>query len=262
MIYTRKPPVGSILNSGHSLSHGLIVRLLFNQGAGQLIQDVARNNHAIPYLANGVWVVAENGSNMDFNGATQSLEGPSLASHFTNSEGTYIQYCRLHSHTPGDRGAWGLNASNANSHYPFGDGNIYLGTFVTARQSVGAGIITDRSRWHQVAVTVKAGVWTCYQNAKVAFSASGLTFDTIDATRYLIGRSTTGAGYIIDGVISDVWIYNRALSQSELQWVMIEPYVNILSPRQSRSNIPSVGGTNWPAYRGFYASRGFTEGRF
>lgn len=141
-----------------------------------------------------------------------------LTSHFGASEATFNVWLKRVDNTPGSTaatGSWTLNASDSSCHYPYTDGNIYDGTFRTARITVGAGLV-DRSQWHMVTISRKAGAngWNFYQNAAVASSQDGGTFEI--ATSLKIGESALAGSYLFNGWMDDVSIWNRALSADEV----------------------------------------------
>ena len=155
---------------------------------------------------------------LKFDGVNDYVSVGNMSSYFSAQEATFTAWVKRNRHTPAGpstTGSWFFNLSNANNHYVWTDGNIYDGTFKTARTTVGAGIVSDRTQWHHVAITRKAGAngWKFYQNATEIASDDGGTWEM--ATSIKIGNSSDSQ-YNFDGQIDDVRIYNRALSASEV----------------------------------------------
>lgn len=138
-----------------------------------------------------------------------------LSSYFADEKATFCTWIRLKVHTPShldddETGSWSFNNSDGYNHYPWEDGNIYDGTFKTVRETVGTGIVADRTQWHHVCITREAGPngWNFYQNGTLVHTADGGIWDL--ASTIKVGESNSI--YNINGHIDDVRLYNRILS--------------------------------------------------
>ena len=223
--------------SASAPTNGLVGYWNFDEGSGTVVADssVSGNNGTI----NGTtWTTGKVGSGaLSFDGVNDFVLGPNISSLFTNQEATFSAWVKKTEHTGSvnsETGSWYFNEAEGNSsHYPYTDGTIYDGSFKTTRTTVGAGIITDRTQWHMVTITRKAGAngWNFYQNGQLVTSADGGTWEM--ATNWAVGKSFNSSVFF-KGSIDDVRIYNRVLSASEI----LDVYNDIGVP--ATPTIPSI----------------------
>lgn len=237
-----KPMVGGQLNLSHPLARGLVVRWLFNEQGGTRLNDISgRGNHGT--LINGpVW----NNRTLSFDGGNDYVSLGDITSAFTNQEATFTVWVKRNLHTPlsqENTGSWSFNNQAWGSHYVWTNGQIYDGSFKYERTDVGAGIVSDRTQWHHIAITRKSGEngWKFYQNGIEIASASGGTWQM--NTSIKIGQSSTSPGYpdfYFTGLLDDIRIYNRALSAQEVRELYVNPYADMLMPRNRNFAQPAL----------------------
>jgi hypothetical protein len=133
------------------------------------------------------------------------------------NEGSISFWLQRAAHTPAADNETGLAnaAPSASTHYPYTDGNIYMGLLKNDRPNIGTGRV-QRTEWHHLAVTssVAANAYNVYQNGQNIYS-SGVTawaFDTL-----WIGRNSAGHGFY--GRMGDVMLWSRALTPGEV-WAL------------------------------------------
>lgn len=187
------------------------------------------------------WVVSQGYIGLDLDGADEYISIPCNPSAFT-SEGSFIVWLSTYNgQTPGsEQGSWDITGNVSNNHYMYIN-NIYDGTFVTARQTVGASSIafTGNTPLHMVGITMRGGVYTFYQNNKAIYTASGLTFDAPNST-ITIGKSV-GAAYM-RFCVHGAALYNRGLSASEISLLSQRPGIAYETQRIA-VRVPVAGGT-------------------
>lgn len=110
--------------------------------------------------------------------------------------------------------------SKAFSHYTWSDGLAYFGTFLSEIRRVNSIALSntiDRTNWHMITITCSPGAnnWKFYQNTEL------IRTDTGDSN---ISLSTNGIfsvggdiNYRMQGNISNILMYNRALSANDIQ---------------------------------------------
>lgn len=110
--------------------------------------------------------------------------------------------------------------SKAFSHYTWSDGLAYFGTFLSEIRRVNSIALSntiDRTNWHMITITCSPGAnnWKFYQNTEL------IRTDTGDSN---ISLSTNGIfsvggdiNYRMQGNISNILMYNRALSVNDIQ---------------------------------------------
>ena len=108
------------------------------------------------------------------------------------------------------------------THAPFGNNYglqfvIWIGG-VAKTVTTPANVITDLV-WHHVAATYDGATMKIYVDAveKASLAAPG----SIDASTepLIMGRNVTNSSYVIYGCIDEVHLFNKALSQTEIQWI-------------------------------------------
>ena len=82
---------------------------------------------------------------------------------------------------------------------------------------------TPRTTWHHVAITTTPGTdgWKLYVNGEVIGAATGQSSLYFDNDLWSVGRSYDGTNnYYLDGAVADVRLYNRTLSQEDIQAII------------------------------------------
>lgn len=167
------------------------------------------------------------------------------------TEATISLWMKLRNATPSDANASGFPVTlqgytGAGSHYPYTDGNLYIGMLADTRFSFLPLAGVDRAQWHHVAISAKAGTnnWRFFQNGQLVYADTVTTLG--DVITIFVGGGSIGLTvglYQVDGWLSDVRLYQRALSDAEV--------MALYAPQ-----------TRWDLYRrnvsGFF--RGFLQG--
>lgn len=231
-MFQPKPTPGTPLDPLHPLSRGLIGCWLGGEVAGSKLGDSSPFNRPATLTGGVSWTGGHHGGRaVQFDGTTGYIALPDLSA-VTVTRATFVLWVRVNAHTPaGSPGGWYLNTSSGGgSHYPWSDGSIYEGTFAAARKTVGAGLVTDRSRWHQVAITTEAGAgWRFYQNTQLVFSASADSSITL-VSGPQIGKNS--GGYMMPAAVDAIRLYaDRALSASEIAQLYANPWAGFRARR-------------------------------
>ncbi|MBL7738170.1 MAG: hypothetical protein JNK14_03055 [Chitinophagaceae bacterium] len=128
------------------------------------------------------------------------------------------------------------NASNANNQRP------------SSRMRIGSGniVVTGTSKltlntWIHVASTYDGGTFRLYINGVQVSSAAVTGNITVTANPLRIGGTTALAGQYFAGLIDEVRIYNRALSQAEIQTDMNTPIAPDIIPPSVSITSPGAG---------------------
>lgn len=104
------------------------------------------------------------------------------------------------------------------SHYPYTDGIIYCGTFRTsARYAFSPLASVDRATPHLVTITTDGTYWRFWQNAQLTFEGAADATIGWPYSFHLNWLHSTDSSYSIDGWSWDRRLYNRALSQGEIE---------------------------------------------
>jgi hypothetical protein len=161
---------------------------------------------------------------LEFQGVNnQYLELPDISSLF-NTEASIVMLLKLNNSIPtaANTGILTIQSGSAASHYSWIDGLAYMGTFRNSRVESIVLSNVDRTSYHFLIITTKPGTdgWKMYQNKILVRSVTG---QSIVQTRQLdigrlpyIGWSRFSTPFYFDGLIKNIKLYNRALSQSEV----------------------------------------------
>jgi Concanavalin A-like lectin/glucanases superfamily/Family of unknown function (DUF6298) len=106
--------------------------------------------------------------------------------------------------------------------------------------------VFGRYEWTHVAATWDGSMMRIYKNGNVVASvAKGGTISTNDTVGVAIGNQPAGAGsYPWDGMIDDVRIYDNALSETEIEWLMELGGPPIYVPLNSPADLYEDGKIN------------------
>lgn len=220
----QKPPLGTLLNTGHYLGKGLLLSYLKNERSGNLIQDSSHNN--LPAINNGADWVPEG---LSFNGSSDYLsigDKPSL-----DITGPYTIVTRINPSGWGGNGFGRIyeKSDNAASGLSFflrdADDNIRMFHNASTYYETSSNSILLNTNQSIAAVYDGGSVGRIYINAvdKTSDSSVGSVSSAIgnDAE---IGRRPSDTTRYFDGIINYLHIYNRALSISEIISIHTNPY--------------------------------------
>lgn len=236
-----KPPVGTELQRGHPLAQGLVGCYLINEGAGKRCNELV--GQTVPGILGSAGHWAPGGFVMTAN-ANETIEcgrPPQI-----NMPRSMTVLCRIRP-TKNDR-----NMAVAGIWNSFADAQwlLYLGqdagnnqmSFLAADQATSIiGVVGTTSTFQPYELFDIAGVVNygtgytyLYKNGvmdqTVGLATGGGMFQTSPANLEIgaiIGAST----YYYWGITYHLYIWNRALSTAELQWLYADPYAMFAPPK-------------------------------
>lgn len=228
--FTTKPPIGAQIDPSHPLSVGLIGCWLFNEGGGNNALNLAIPSDAA-FVGVPTWGQDRNGSILEFPGSGNYATAPFDAAYNTGriTLAAWIKTTtgaantsiidRDNEGSPNRIFQFVLTNSSANLRIvPF-----YAGAPVVTY--IGSATVND-GQWHHVAAVLDGVNAILYVDGNVDFTAA--------ETRALDSGSTLGMrlGAHFDGGASQPFvgsmdtpmIWNRGLVQSEIQWLVSNPF--------------------------------------
>ncbi|MCH7559683.1 MAG: LamG domain-containing protein [Planctomycetes bacterium] len=229
-----KPVRGIRLNKSHPLARGLVGYWLFNEGSGSTVFDLSGNNQTGTLQADAHFDVGGFGSLIDFDGTGDFV---SVVTNKDIGNGSYTVIARVQ--TGADVTSQTrviLGKRNTANTYPllFGIDNYTTGkTQVGLHRWDGAASEKALSGIDAVANTDYwvAGTW---DGTNLKLYVDGILKGTTDASAlgdssnaddYSIGaREKSGSELYWDGKIYYVYLYNRALTASEIALLYREPF--------------------------------------
>ncbi len=199
---------------------GMVGWWQFNEGSGTTTYDLSGDGNNGTLSATGVtWTTGKAGGALQFNGSTGYVNAGTNAS--LNLMGSFAVAAWVE---PLANGPWHgtVAAKNMNSGYGLRCQNYgSSGSFYASWSSAGAwetpstasGACQNGS-WSQIVVTGAFGSSTSiYINGKSSGTATIGSSPTYSSATFLMGG---GNGYNFNGLLSDVRVYNRALSAAEI----------------------------------------------
>jgi hypothetical protein len=218
------------INRRSPQAQGLIGYWPLVEGAGSRVMDVAGNNHGT-VVGSLDWAGTPFGNALNFTGSASNYidvgtAGVTAPSRLTVSVRVYPTrlifgevYALLSNRTAGNAG-FTITLTNASGAAP----NIYAGIAFTIQ-----GVAIYSTTAVHVKLNEPSGVAVVYAGSSVSFYLNGALLETKSAgamttgTNLLFGRignSTVGPFY---GSMSDVRIYNRTLTTSEVADIHVDP---------------------------------------
>ena len=194
-------------------------------GTGPILTDLSGNGNN-GTLVNGVEYNSTNGGSLIFNGVNaygRVLDSDSLD--FGTSNFTVSVWFRRSSNATTNlrlisKGAGSDIANAANAGFAFFGGNTWLGILVnpTGTRVAPPGMPISLDTWTNAIFVMDRGVsMRSYKNAILIGSTSTPTGSVSGTSNLIIGASQDGTGLYWAGEISNISIYNRAITLEEIQ---------------------------------------------
>jgi chitodextrinase len=216
-------PVASATTPATSpLPPGLVAGYSFNTGSGTTLPDVSGNGNN-GTITSATWSTqGKFGGALSFNGSSSIVRVASSASLNLSSAMTLSAWINPSASQSGWRtivqketDAYFLNAGNNSPLQPAGGG-----TFAGATQWLSGPTANPLNTWTHVALTYDGTILRLYVNGtQVTTQAAGGTIQATSNPLWIGGNSPYGEFF--QGLLDDVRVYNRALTQTEIQTDMV-----------------------------------------
>jgi len=245
-----KPPAGYQLDYSHPLVRGLVGCWLFNEGAGDKIVNLA-SGIAAPKVGTPVWSKGQFGPALTFPSGSGSYYAVPFEQRLNIGFLTIAAWIRSVSTTTTTNFIDRDTESGPNRIFQFrlttGSTLLHFVPFFSASPVttfIGTTTLND-GRWHHVAAVLDGINCRLYVDGKIDFTvAETRAMDSGGTAGYRIGaHSDAGATSVFDGSVDEVLVWNRGLSQAEIQLLYRSPFDFITSaPRSSllAGSAPSV----------------------
>jgi hypothetical protein len=233
-----KPQIGAAINPTHPLSRGLVGCFLFNEGMGRPFELVSRT--AATLGGTLTWTGSPTGPALQFSTASVASASPLL--NVTTASLTLIAFIRMTA-VSGFRQviarATGTGAVTPRQYglYCSDLGRIGFETSCSTYDDTRpvSATFPAVNTWAMVGGTYDGATKLYYANgvalASVSFAGGGLRSQSASTT---VGQFPGGFSSF-GGQISQVRIYDRALSQQEMAWVNAEPFDFLTMPYALRT---------------------------
>ena len=256
----RKPLLGELLDYGNPFTKGLVGLWLMNEGSGNTIQDLSGNGNTGTFAGNTSWIAGPHGTCLTLDGANDWVQLPAGLPAFGTGDFTIIAKVKCPQDNAfraflsrgdaiGDGEAL-FYKDNTDRLRFYGDSGSVSATFDAAGDSWPDDV------WTLVGVTRSGSLLTIYQNGVAGGIDATAGADLNDAASWRIGASNSGS-YDYVGEMEYIYIYNRALSASEIAQLYREPFCMVRTRRRRVifDEIAGVPPTSSPYYYREIASR-------
>lgn len=188
---------------------------LLNEGSGTTTADSSGNNNN--GTVNGpAWATGHNGNALNFDGTNDyvTMLNPTILN-FTGQI-TLSAWAKPDS-TSGSRYIVAHGYSSSSEVFlRYDNGNYQAGSWNGSNHMVTASASGDVGNWVHVVAVYNGTAWKIFRNGTLLATAN----DTVGAIQvgadWNIGAAANGTGRFFDGVIDEVRIYNRGLSDAEV----------------------------------------------
>lgn len=203
---------------------------LFDEGKGEKATDSSSNgNHAV-FTGKPKWVGGKFGSGLDFNGKTDYLAAPDSKSLNIINSITIVAWIKGNAYPAANHVLRKIADAGTAAIYMLRIQpetlRIYIGT-VDKQVNMAGNTILKPGKWYHVAMTYDGKKIIAYLDGKVdgSLDANGKIVESRGELR--IGRGEP-AGYF-NGVIDEVGLFNKALTEGEIKSIMIDGFESILA---------------------------------
>ncbi len=197
------------------------------EGSGNVANDSSGNNNNGTVNGNPAWVAAGKiGGCIDFDGTNDYIDCGNSASLSPTDGITLAVWLK----TPGMTTTWAVFISKGDTGSSFRLGRNGTGTSVhfglngvTASGNPwfdGTRNVSD-NEWHHVAGTYDGTTMRLWVDGTQDTTLAATGKITVSSTRVYISENADSAGRYFKGMMDDVRVYNRALTQDELAQVMV-----------------------------------------
>lgn len=191
-------------------------------GSGTTWTDLSGNGNN-GTLYNGVGYNSSNGGSLTFNGSNQYAISPSLASfQFGNGNLTIDSWVYINSiplsngYAIYDNQVLGGLGSRTDSFVLLIDNSGKLNVFSGGQFRGQSSNTLSVNTWYNIILTRTSSLWNYYINSNVD-STSYTQSINLTAGGCVIGRISDASAYYMNGIISNIKVYNRALTPLEIQ---------------------------------------------
>jgi hypothetical protein len=246
-----KPPSGASVRWGHPLTAGLQFAILANEGSGSAVYDAAGRISPSALVNQAAWTVDQYGPCLQFDGTDDHAENTTYP--LPTQAVTILQIIN----TPdggqtgssfGNRDSSSANSERCQTHLPF-SGTVYW-DFGGASGSNRTQYTPNSSFWNRwnvmvfVAGPVGSQIW---ENGVSKASSSTPITRSAGANGFFLARYGTSFVEYQECKLSTVMLWDRCLTNQEIQQVSFEPYSFFTDTRAVRYFIPppsNVTGTS------------------
>jgi len=234
----------------------------FNEGAGITAADSSSYKNNGTLTGGPTWALGKFGKAVQFDGVDDYVTVPHNASLCVTTGVTVMAWVNTPRWEMPGQGYQGIisksNSPRSYSLYTTSAGILHFSTTSTTTNAYVGTTSTGtvpQNQWVHVCAMVSGGNQLYFINGVAAGANTGQGIvlpGTADTGTLVIGRTNEGAGRSWGGLIDDVRVYNRGLTQAEVQKIMtgadlVTGGATNPSPSDGATDIPQDASTSWTA---------------
>ncbi len=254
-ILHQKPLLGRQINWAHPLAKGLVACWVFNEGSGNKVYDIASHKYDLDFNNGPIWAPGKLGHSILFDdGSSEYLARAGAV--LTGAPITVSLWFVTDSNTTGQTMLALTQQAGGNFNDMFHlsisevTNDIYWQARTgpsTAFTNIKSGVPITENVWHQA-----VGISASAIDHRVLYDGGNKNTD--NTSRAVTGLTHTQVGVIehgtgggtftnyMSGKIDLPTIWNRALTDDEVEWIYREPTAMFQQNRVRRFSVPAVVG--------------------
>jgi hypothetical protein len=252
---SQRPPVWARINREHALTRGLVGCWLFNEGGGTYAHDAQAGVYNRADLINGpTWIPGVDGPDLSFDGVDDYVKTTRNDFDLCANAASPVTFIAWINPTlSGTATRQGIVSVGEFNDLNFSNVFMVLSTtgeliwsIDPASTTASSGLITVANKWQFVAMVRTATEVRFFLGPTKAVvsnsSSSGIGNDPI-----IFGGAARNAAlgsFYFSGKIGPAMVYNRALTDQEIQQLFVDPYV-FLIPTDTTHGFVASGASNF-----------------
>jgi len=221
-------------NTTVALDEDIVLYFSFDEGNGNEVVDQSGKGNNGTIQGNPVWVEGKSGGALEFNGSNDFVEVPNSPTVNIDGAVTILAWINLKGEYPNQYGhIAGINRVGGQTEDAY---YLNVGYYNREQDKVSMGIIGEgvqetplqgETQVSQDVWTFVAGVFSpgefmqVYINGELDGEMTAVPGQTqVAATSFTVGAVMASTDYSFQGVIDEVVVYKRALTEDEIQSVM------------------------------------------
>ncbi len=226
MSIDQKPFLGKLPRNLHPSCDGLVANYVMNESGGGTVHDYSGNSYDLDTFNGDVsWGPGVHGPSLAFGGVTDYVTGGSGILDNWNGHGAATDELSI--------AVWVMTNNSGLDQFIFrlGETGLMINDSIDGWRwfpDVDGGAPTvapytiENGVWYHVAVvhrntSTTTGDHWLYVNGVLIQNASSTDLDLLSTTNVIVGALNTSGTWDLDGAVSSAKVYNRALSESEVQ---------------------------------------------
>ena len=211
----------ALANVARGVDPGLVGWWKFDEMAGTIAYDSSGNGNDGTFVGDPQWVAGKIGGALEFDGNGDYVDCGAILAFNINTNITVACWIKVRQLdkswqaivTKGDD-SWRVHRHNSSN-------NLGWGTTGPSSRNTRGSVNVNDGQWHHVAGVYDGTQKHLYMDGNLDVSENSTGNINNSSYNVNIGENAEATGRYWDGLIDDVRVYNRVLTQEEIQQIMI-----------------------------------------